>query len=344
MSNELKILLSSNKVPRVIFIYGAEEFLIEQTLNSILNKFYPNREKDYNFNKFHSDEIELVNLLDYCNSYSLLGDENVVLIKSFEAYFKGRAKKTDLVLNRLVNYINDPSDSTVLIITCFNEDIVKGKAKVSTEPYKSLIANAYCIAFPKVYPNQYHQWIRDEFSKKGKQISDKGIYVILSQTQQNLRDLYNQVEKIDSYFIDEKIIPDEEIISIVGQSREFNVFELQKAVSKRNMQSSLDICTNIMNSADDSIKIISILFSFFKNLLKYYELSRKSISKFDIAKSLGINPFFIDDYAIAAKNYGMLEIEEIFLILCEYDLAFKTSSPNQNVMMSSLIYRIIGAK
>lgn len=344
MANELKVLLSTNKVPRIIFIYGAEEFLIEQALNSILNKFYPNRNSDYNFNKFHSDDIDLVNLLDYCNSYSLLSDENIVLIKSFESYFKGRAKKNDPVLNRLVSYINDPSDTTVLIITCLNEDLVKGKAKVSAEPYKSLLANAFCVAYPKVYPNQFNQWIKDEFAGKGKLISDKGVYLILSQTQQNLRDIYNQIEKIDSYFIGVKNIPDEEIIAIVGQSREYNVFELQKAISRRNIHNSLDICNNIMNTSDDSIKIIAILFNFFKNLLKYYEVSRKSLSKYDIAKSLGINPFFIEDYSIAANQFGMFEVEDIFLILQKYDRIFKTSSPNQNVMMTELIYKIVGVK
>lgn len=344
MSNELKVLLSAKDVPRIVFIYGAEEFLIEHALNSFLNKFYPNRDKDYNFNKFHSDDIDVISLLDHCNSYSLLASENIVLIKGFENYFKGRAKKNDPVLNKLVNYINEPSDSTVLIITCLNEDLVKGKAKVSAEPFKSLLSNSYCIPFTKVYPNQFNDWIRDEFAKRGKKISEKGIYLILSQTQQNLRDIFNQIEKIDSYFLNVDTIPDDEISEIIGQSREFNVFELQKAVSRRNINSSIEICSHIMNTSDDSIKIIAILFSFFKNLLKFYEVSRKSISKFDLARSLGINPYFIEDYSIASKNYGMSEVEDIFLVLCDFDKMFKTSSPNQNVMMTELIITIVGAK
>ena len=343
MSKELSLLLNSNSTPRIVFIYGAEEFLIEMALNSFLNKFYPNRDKDYNFNKFHTDDIDLNSVLDYCNSYSLLSDENIVLVKGFENYFKGRAKKNDPTLKRLVEYIKDPSDSTVLILTCLNEDLVKGKAKVASEPFKSLLSNAYCVPYQKIYPNQFNLWIRDEFSKRKKSISEKGIYLILSQTQQNLRDIYNQIEKIDSYFINSNQIPDEEIADIVGQSREYNVFELQKSVSNRNINSSLEICDNIMNTSDDSIKIIAILFMFFKNLLKYYEVSRKAISKYDIARSLGINPFFLDDYSIASKKYNPSEVEEIFLFLLKYDQIFKTSSTNQKVMMTELMIKIVGA-
>lgn len=344
MSIELKKLLSSDKAPKIIFIYGAEEFIIEQYLNKVLNKFYPNRDTDYNFNKFHSDDIELISVLDYCNSYSMLSDENVVLIKDFETYFKGRSKKVDPKLSSLLSYINNPTESTVFIITCHNEDLVKGKAKVSAEPYKSLIEKTFSIPIVKVYPNSYNSWIADEFSSRNKRISDKGIYLILSQTQQNLRDIYNQVDKIDAYFAKSSEIPDDEIVSLIGQSREFNVFELQKAVSKRNMHSSLEISQSILKSSDDSIMIIAILFTFFKNLLKYYEASRKSTNKYELAKVIGVNPFFLDDFSYASKQYHYNEVENIFIDLCEYDRILKTSSPNSNVLMTELLIKIIGTK
>lgn len=344
MSLNLNRLLKLDKSPNIIFIYGAEEFLIEQHLLEYLNKFYPNRDKDYNFNKFHADEIPLQNLLDYCNSYSMLSDGNVVLVKDFELYFKGRAKKKDPILDRLLRYINEPAEDTVFIITCFNEDLVKGKAKVSAEPFKSLIEKAFCISVAKVYPNNYNAWIRDEFSRRGKSISEKGIYLILTQTQQNLRDLYNQIEKIDSYFTNVSIIADDEIADLIGQSRDYNVFELQKSVSRRDMHSSLEICQSIMKSSDNSIAILSILFTFFKNLLKYYEVSSKSTNKFDLARLVGVNPYFLDDYAYASKRYNYIEIEEVFIILCDFDRIMKTSSPNSLVLMTELLVKIIGVK
>lgn len=344
MSIELKKLLSLDKAPKVIFIYGAEEFIIEQYLNKVLNKFYPNRDTDYNFNKFHSDDIELISVLDYCNSYSMLSDENVVLLKGFETYFKGRIKKDDSKLSNLLAYINNPTDSTVFIITCFNEDLVKGKAKVSAEPYRSLIEKTFSIPIAKVYPNSYNSWISEEFNSRNKRISEKGIYLILSQTQQNLRDIYNQIDKIDAYFSSSNEIPDDEIVSLIGQSREFNVFELQKAVSKRNINSSLEISQSILKSSDDSIMIIAILFTFFKNLLKYYEASRKSMNKYELARVIGVNPFFLDDFSYASKQYHYNELENIFIYLCEYDRILKTSSPNSNVLMTELLIKIIGSK
>jgi DNA polymerase-3 subunit delta len=344
MSIELNKLIKMETSPSIVFIYGAEEFLIEQYLFEYLNKFFPDRDKSYNFNKFHSDEIPLSNLLDYCNSYSMLSDSNVVLIKDFQEYFKGRAKKKDPILERLIRYINEPSEDTVFIITCYNEDLVKGKAKVSAEPYKSLLEKVFCISIPKIYPSNYNTWIRDEFSKRGKSISEKGIYLILTQTQQNLRDIYNQIEKIDAYFLNSSTIPDDEIADLIGQSREFNVFELQKSVSKRDIHTSLEICQSIMKSSDSAIAILSILFTFFKNLLKYYELSSKSTNKFDLARLVGVNPYFLDDYAYASKRYNYLELEEVFIILCDYDRIMKTSSPNSMVLMTELLVKIIGAK
>lgn len=344
MSIELNKLLKLETSPNIVFIYGAEEFLIEQYLFQYLNKFYPDRDKAYNFNKFHSDEIPLSNLLDYCNSYSMLSDSNVVLIKDFQEYFKGRAKKKDPILDRLVRYINQPVDDTVFIIACYNKDLVKGKVKVTDEPYKSLIEKTFCISIPEIYSNNYNSWIRDEFSKRGKSISEKGIYLILTQTKQNLRDLYNQIEKIDAYFLNSSSIPDDEIADLIGQSREFNLYELQKSVSKRDINSSLEICQSIMKTSDNSIGILSNLFTFFKNLLKYYELSSKSTNKFDLARLVGVNPYYLDDYTFASKRYNYLELEEVFIILCDYDRIMKTSSPNKMVLMTEMLVKIIGAK
>jgi DNA polymerase-3 subunit delta len=344
MSVELKKLLSLDKAPKIIFIYGAEEFIIEQSLNKILNKFYPNRNTDYNFNKFHSDEIDLINVLDYCNSYSMLSEENVVLLKDFEKYFKGRRKKNDPKLTSLLNYLNDPSETTVFVITCLDEDLVKGKAKVNAEPYKTLIQKSYSIPIPVVYSNSYNSWVSNEFRSRNKSISEKGIYLILSQTQQNLRDIYNQIDKIDAYFSNSNEIPDDEIVSLLGQSRDYNIFELKNAVSKRNINSSLEICQNILKSSDEPISIVANLFNFFKNLLKYYEASQKSYNKYELAKIVNVNYNYLSEFNYAARQYHYKEVENILIYLCDYDRILKTSSPNSLVLMTELLTKIIGAK
>ena len=329
-------------MPPVTFIYGAEEFLIERALNSILDKYYPNRDKDYNFNKYSSDEIEMKDLIDLANSFSMLGDGQVIVIKNFEEYFKGRAKKNDPNLKILLNYLSNPSDTTTLIITCTKDQLVKGKSKKFSEPWDTLINNAYPISYAKVYPNKFPEWLKNEFSKSGKRITEKAVYLILSQTQQTLRDLHNQVDKILNYLGDDDEISDEKIVDLIGQSRDYNVFELQKAVAMRDIKNSMDITENILKSSQQELYIIAVLAGFFKSVLEYPEAARKSANKYQIASEIGVNAFFLNDYKVAANRYSLTDLENNFIYLCEADQKLKTSSGSSIMIIQEMIYKILG--
>ena len=78
-----------------------------------------------------------------------------------------------------------------------------------------------------------------------------------------------------------------------------------------------------------------------KVLLYHFALDK---SKFAVAQTLGVNPFFVDGYIKAAQNYNTSKLKVIFSYLKEYDLKTKgvdNAGVNNGELMKELIFKIL---
>lgn len=342
---DINEILNKAELPSALFLFGEEEFLIDETLNKVLDKFCPNRVEDYNFRKFNADELTVAELLDQANAFPMLGDNQTIVIKNFEKYFSGRTAKSDKRPEQLRKYLSNPQPTTKLIITCNDKSLFgltkKGNAKIK-EPYSSMLDLCESIEFPKLWPSDYPNWIKQRFNEVGKTITEKSIKLIISQTQESLRDISNQIEKIITYLPEATEVDSDEIIELVGQSKDYNVFELQKSVAYRDLSKALYIGDNMLNSSRQEIYIISVLSNYFTSVFRLIEARSKSSSKYELASMIGTNPYFLNDYLIALDKYSYEEIEKVFLYLKDADHQLKTTSVDGKVVISKLLNLILG--
>lgn len=335
-------ILKKNTLNGDILLIGVEEYNIDQDFKLILDKFFPNRDEDYNFHKVDATEQSLSSVIDLANSFPMLGDNTTIVCKNFHVYFEGRIKKSDKNPALIENYLKNPNPSTRLILCASQDKFSKIKDDKFPKPWDILAKNCETVFYRKVWPDKYPNWIQNKFSENSINTSQEVIRVILSQTPENLRDIGNQIEKIITFLSSKKELDVDIIYKIIGNSRTYNVFELQKQVIRRNLESSLDILKNIYtNSKADIISITSIFSNFFKNVLKFYELKEFQNDKFTLARKIGISPFFINDIKLAASSYNPKEIEKIFILLSETDLKLKSTSESQLNLITKLLINII---
>lgn len=340
---DLNKILSKSILNDDVLLFGVEEYNVESDLNKLLKKFYPNTENDYNFYTIDSDEQGLSEFLDIASSFPMLGDRVTIVCKNFHNYFDDKTKKGKKNKERIKNYYYDPSPTTRIIACAVQDKFSRVKINKIPEPYKSISAKADTIFYPKVWPDKYHNWIRNKFSENGIKTRDDVVRVILSQTPDNLRDIGNQIEKIVTFLGEEKELNENKIFKIIGNNRKYNVFELQKQVIKRDLNQALYIAQNIYtNSKTDLSRICATLSIFFKNLLKYIELNPAQRSnKFDVAKLIGVSPMFVNDYQLATKNYRPKDLEKIFILLSETDYKLKSSGENSLILINKLLIEVI---
>ena len=125
----------------------------------------------------------------------------------------------------------------------------------------------------------------------------------------------------------------------IGISKDFNNFELRKAVGERNVLNANRIINHFAQNqkANPLIMTISLLNSFFTQLLIYHSLKDKSNNS--VARALGVNPFFVPDYITAGKNYPMRKVSQVIALLRDADV--KSKGVGTNALPAGNILKVL---
>ena len=87
---------------------------------------------------------------------------------------------------------------------------------------------------------------------------------------------------------------------------------------------------------------ISLLFSYFSQILQYHGLTDKS--KGAVSKQLKISPYFVGDYITAARNFPMKKVSKVISDLHETDVKSKgvgAANVSQGDLLKELLVKIM---
>lgn len=342
--------LDYKALPRVLILFGEEEFLIEEAFKSIVEESIKSDEYKFNFDLFDAEEIAQDQLTDACEAYPMMSGKRVVAVRRLDKLLTGRQSKTNP--SKLIKYLLNPAETTVLIATCsidksggiaklWQSNPAKAEKKISTlkYPYNEVLAKHEWIEFPKVWDNQLPEWVISRFRNNQKTIVNDALQLFLAQINPDLREISSEIDKIISYVEDRKQINIDDISKVIGISKQYNVFELQKAISRRDTASAINIAGKILKTDKQEVLIITILTRFFKALWKLVEADKR-LDKYALASLVGVSPFFLSDYTTSLNYYHPNEIDSSFSHLAEADLRIKSTSTDGMLIIEELILKL----
>ncbi len=194
-----------------------------------------------------------------------------------------------------------------------------------------------------MYENQVSDWIRRVLSGKKYQIEPKAALMLVEFLGTDLSKIFNELKKLMIILPEGTIINDKHIEENIGISKDFNNFELRKAIGEKNVLKSNRIINYFAENPKGNplIVTISLLNVFFTQLLFFHGLQDKS--KKSVASSLGINPYFADEYFLAARNYPIQKVTSVLSYLRDADMKSKGVGANQNEgdILKELIFKIL---
>ena len=191
-----------------------------------------------------------------------------------------------------------------------------------------------------MYENQVPDWIRTYLKDQKLTIADDAIRLLHTSTGNSLRSISSEIEKIKLNLGERSNIELEDVESVVGISKLFNVFELCDAVGKRNIKSSLHILSQMLQLGEQPVVIMTMLSRHFQILLKVKELKARKTRDDEIAKSLRIHPFFLKNYAQQSARFNRTQFDKAFQLLLEADKHLKTSYQKPKLILESLLFRL----
>jgi DNA polymerase III subunit delta len=314
----------------VYFLSGEEPFYIDLISDYIENNILQPDEKEFNQTVIYGRDTNVQDLISYCKRFPMMSNYQVVIVKEAQDIKK---------IEELDKYLENPLDSTILVI-CYKY----GKVDKRKTFAKLLEKKAVLMESNKIYDNQVQAWITKYLASKGFPISTKASFLMAEFLGNDLSKIVNEVSKIIINIPPGTEVTPEQVELNIGISKDFNVFELQKALGARNIFKANQIIKYFSENEKENpmVKTLPILFSFFVKVFLYHNIADKSPN--NLASNLSVNRMFLDDYATAARNYSPAKLEKVFHLMHQYDLRCKgveNASASDGDLMKEMVYKIL---
>ena len=314
----------------VYFLMGEEPYYIDQISDYIENHVLDESEKGFNLQVMYGRDVGIDDIVSAAKRYPMMAEKQVLIVKE--------AQDLSRTIDNLTAYVENLQPTTVLVLNYKYKKLDKRK-----KLYKAIKKHGVLFESKKLYENEVANWIRRVLNGKKYKIDPKASEMLVEFLGADLSKIANELKKLMLILPKETIITDEHIEQNIGISKDFNNFELLKAIGKKDVVKANRIINYFVENPKNNptVMTISLLNNFFTKLLLFHGLENKS--KDAVSKSLGVGYYFVDDYFLAARNYTMRKVAQTINFLREADVKSKGvgASQTQEDILKELLFRIM---
>jgi DNA polymerase III subunit delta len=315
LHDSFSIIMSAEKIIRdwqskifkpVYWLEGEENYIIDKVVQYAEHNILSESEASFNLTVFYGKDALWADVVNACMRYPMFSERQVVLLKEAQ-------QMRDL--DKLEAYISKPLSSTVFIVS-YKEKKVDGRSKLA----KLLKEKGELLSTKKMYDNQLPEWTSELVRSKGYTISPKALHLLVNNIGNDLARIDNEVNKVLVNLSQRKSITEDDIEKYVGISKDYNAFELQLAVARKDVAKAIQIIQYFAaNPKAAPIQLIlPTLYNLFSKTYMIFELNTPDEKS--IAANIGVSPYFVKDYISTAKAYGLQGVEKALLLLHHYNL------------------------
>jgi DNA polymerase-3 subunit delta len=317
---EFETALKKGVIPAISYLYGEETYLVERAVRQLLDRAVDPSLKDFNYNVFYGNESKGIDIADAAQTLPMFAERRAVLVKRAENLSAAACEV-------LLPYIQNPAAGTCLIFTGAKIDQRK-KFFVELKKHGAL------VEFKRLYDNKLSAFIQGESTKPFDAAAADLLSFLIGN---NLQELASQIEKLVVFAGDRPRITLEDVRAVASSSKAFTVFELARYLCVRDLHNTLKSLDTLFRNGEDTPMMIGALSRHFRQLWRVRELLDRKAAKPDIAREVGINPYFLDDMIAQARNFKRGELRGIFTELYRCDLASKTGGGQPYTLMHGLV-------
>ena len=290
---------------------GEEPYYPELVCNAIIENCLQDWEKDFNETICYGADVTAETVITAARRFPMMADRQLVVVK------EAQQMKT---LEELAVYCQQPLDSTVLVILMHGASADKRRAL-----YKTVLKTGVIVESPALRDYEMPQWIAAYYEGRGLKIHPEAAQLLAESSGTDLGKIAVETDKLLKNLPEGvKEVSVEDIEKNVGVSRQFSVFELTKCLSYRQAAQALKISAHIGQTPRFALPmVVAPLFTHYSRILKYHALLPKRHSPGDVARVLGVNPYFLKEYDAAVRNYSLKQAMAAVSLLTEYDFKGK---------------------
>lgn len=331
---EVLIDITKGNFAPVYLLMGDEDYFIDRIVDALESGVVPEDEKDFNSATYYGADVDVRQVISRAQQFPLMSDKQLVMLK--EAQAMERAKTN---LEKLVPYVKHANDSTVLVI------VFKGDSLATTSQLVKTVQAEGGIVFKsdRLKDYQLSGPLSDYCREKKVRIDDKSKALLCEYIGSPLSKLFGEVDKLIVAAGENGEVTPDLIESIIGISKEFNSFELIKALSMRDYPKSMRIIDYFARNPKQNpgVMITATLFNYFSKL--FIAAIAKDKSDNGLMQELDLkSSYSLTDYKTGLRNYKAGAIDAIIHAIRNHDVMTKGVGSNQNEfeLLRELIFKV----
>ena len=316
---------------------GDEPYFIDKISDELERHVLSEEEKEFNFSMLYGKDSSMAQVITQARQVPLMAPYQLIIVKEAQ-------NMRDFEV--LSNYLSQPVETTILVICYKNGTLDQRKKTGKLAKSVGVLFNSKCL-----YDNELPSWIVNYCKSQNLRISVADAAIFAESTGTNLSALVNEIEKLKVILKKENTvqITGQIIEHYVGMSKEYNNFELQKAISIKDVMKSNRIINNFAKDPKNHPLVVTttVLFNFFNTLMTYMWLIKvqKIQDKGQLASELKVNPYFLRDYDQASRYYTTSQILRAIHAIRTLDASSKgfgaTGLTTQNELLKEAIFKIM---
>lgn len=326
--------IKAKKYKPIYFLNGEEPYFIDRITTMVEDNILTEDEKSFNLTVMYGNDVSMTAVTDTARRFPMMAERQIVVVREAQ-----NIKDFD----NLLPYIEHFQPTTILLIAYKNK-----KADKRKNIFKKLGSTPNCIYFEsnKIYDNKVPDWIINYCKGKSYSITQKAAGILAESLGTDLSKIANEIDKLLLLLPKGGEIKEALVEEHTGISKDFNTFELQTAIIQKDHLKATRIINYFEANPKNNPLVLTIatLFKYFLNLLTYHYQKKTTPNTQEMAKLLGINPFFMKDFTDGARTYNAMKCAQVISLLREYDMKSKgvgNANISDGELLKELIFKIM---
>ena len=322
--------VKKKKFGRIYLIHGNEDYFIENAVDLLIENVVSENDRSFNLDVFDGTESNSDNVLSSILSFPFVGEHRLTVVRKFDKMEK--RYRLDIV-----RHLPEVPESNIVCLAA-------GEIKTTDDSYSQLPSFAEGLTFNRLKGEELTGFLTTTSASLGKEMEPGAVELLVELSGDSLGDLVSEVEKLSLYAGDKDRISIDDVNTVVGKSRTFNIFELQRAIGQKNSKRSQEIAGKMLETGEKPVYINFMLTRYFLSLMQVKHQLGKGINTKEICtKVFGRWNPYVDEYVSAARAYSIPELKRAIAVLLDADVKLKSGGYRDADAVVLSLSEILGA-
>jgi len=328
--------INSGKLDSIYVLHGEEPFFISEIVQSLLDTVVEEGFKDFNETVLYGRDTNVDDVLAAARRFPMMADRQLVLVKEAQDMRMWKRKED---MAKLASYAEDPVPTTVLVFAHPHKKIDSRLKAVKTMSRQGTL-----FLSDKIRDHKLPQWIVGYADSRGLKVDGPVSQLLAESLGTNLQKVANELSKLHILLPEGTQVTAEHVEQHIGISKDYNVFELQRALGNKDIERANRIVQYFEANPKNAplAMVVPVLHAYFARVLVYQTLQDRSEAA--AAKAMRCSPYAVRDYARAAGTFSPAKVERIFGYLRDADKKAKgrsNATTSDGMLLREAVFKIL---